>query len=394
MECSDDSAAGDCRSPGLLRERRNCWSPARREAGDVDGGGWGWMTEGTSWLSRAVSGTGTSDLLTDLLRDVSRSFHLTLRLLPGAIRRPIALGYLLARATDTIADTELVPVSERLEALDRVRRRIRGESGEVLDLRRLAGAQEAGASPAERILLERIEEGISVLGGLEPQDRERVRWVLEVIAGGQQLDLQRFEGAGRGAVVALPDAAALDDYTYRVAGCVGEFWTRMCRARLFPGLDLDEKRLMEDGIRFGQGLQLVNILRDLPRDLKQGRCYLPADELAGVGLRPDELLNPANEGRLAPVYDRWLKRAEAHLAAGWAYTTGLPRGEVRLRIACAVPVLLGIRTLGKLKGGGVLDASRRIKVSRSEVRGVLWRCGVRLVWPRWWDGLAEWARRG
>ncbi len=355
---------------------------------------WGWMTDGVACLSRPVSGTGSSDLLTDLLRDVSRSFYLTLWLLPGAIRRPIGLGYLLARATDTIADTELVPVTERLEALDRVRRRIRGEAGEALDLSRLAGAQQAGASPAERILLERIEEGISVLEGLAAEDRERVRWVLEVIAGGQQLDLQRFVGAGEAKVVALPDAAALEDYTYRVAGCVGEFWTRMCRARLFPRVKLDEAKLMADGVRFGQGLQLVNILRDLPRDLKQGRCYLPLDELAAVGLRPEELRDPSKEGRLAPVYGRWLKRAEAHLAAGWDYTTTLPRGELRLRMACAVPVLLGIRTLEKLKGGGVLDPTRRIKVGRSEVRGVLWRCAVRLVWPRWWDGLAEWARRG
>ncbi len=54
--------------------------------------------------------------LTSLLRDVSRSFYWTVRILPGAIRPQIGLAYLLARATDTIADTEIVPVTERLQA--------------------------------------------------------------------------------------------------------------------------------------------------------------------------------------------------------------------------------------------------------------------------------------
>ena len=56
-------------------------------------------------------------LLQDLLRDVSRSFYLTLKLLPGSIREQIGLAYLLARATDTIADTGAVSVEERLAAL-------------------------------------------------------------------------------------------------------------------------------------------------------------------------------------------------------------------------------------------------------------------------------------
>ena len=56
-------------------------------------------------------------LLTDLLSRVSRSFYLTLRVLPSVMREPIGLAYLLARASDTIADTELVPSSRRLELL-------------------------------------------------------------------------------------------------------------------------------------------------------------------------------------------------------------------------------------------------------------------------------------
>src|SRR6266699_2522820 len=79
------------------------------------------------------------ELLTSLLKQVSRSFYLTLRVLPGAIRPQIELAYLLARATDTIADTEIIPVETRLQALDALRERILGKKTTPLDLREFAG---------------------------------------------------------------------------------------------------------------------------------------------------------------------------------------------------------------------------------------------------------------
>ena len=96
---------------------------------------------------------------------------------------------------------------------------------------------------------------------------------------------------------------------------------------------LDKELLLANGVRFGKGLQLVNILRDLAADLRRGRCYLPADALAPLSLSPDDLLKPANEPRLRPLYHGYLDRADAHLLAGWAYTNALPRRAS----ACAWP---------------------------------------------------------
>src|SRR6188768_4191347 len=104
-----------------------------------------------------MSGSSPADaqlLLTDLLRDVSRSFYLTLRMLPGAIRKQIGLAYLLARATDTIADTGAISVEQRLETLEQLRSRILGEDSQPLPLPELRAQQ---SSTAERILLERID---------------------------------------------------------------------------------------------------------------------------------------------------------------------------------------------------------------------------------------------
>jgi farnesyl-diphosphate farnesyltransferase len=322
------------------------------------------------------------ELLSGLLRDVSRSFYLTLKLLPGPVRPQIGLAYLLARTTDTIADTELVLLGQRLQSLQDLRERIQGQRKTPLELGVLARQQ---GSPAERILLERCEDSLALLQTLAPGDHQLVVEVLQTITSGQELDLRRFGGASDKAIVALRTDDELEDYTYRVAGCVGEFWTKLCLAHLFPNAALDKTLLLANGVRFGKGLQLVNILRDLPADLRRGCCYLPTERLASLPMAPADLLEPANEPRLRPLYDAYLDRAEGHLLAGWAYTNALPRGSMRLRLACSWPILIGLETLKLLRAGKVLDPRQRIKVSRQRVRQLRLRSILLYPWRAAWQ---------
>lgn len=329
-------------------------------------------------------------LLGDLLKATSRSFYLTLRVLPAAVRSQIGLAYLLARTTDTVADTEILPVEQRLAALDKLRVRILGQSSTPLSFGELARQQ---GSPAERVLLEQVEAALALLQTLSPEDLKLVREVLTTITSGQELDLRRFGGSATGnhpnqKIISLNTAAELDDYTYRVAGCVGEFWTKICRAHLFPQARLeDEQQFLTDGIRFGKGLQLVNILRDLPADLKNGRCYLPVEKLEAAKLFPEMLLSPVSPGKFLPLYHEYLDKAEAHLAAGWRYTNTLPFGQFRVRLACAWPILIGIRTIEKLRAASVVDLQQRVKVSRGEVRGILFRSLLACPFPGIWRQL-------
>lgn len=325
-----------------------------------------------------------SPLLTALLRDVSRSFYLTLRVLPRPVRPQIGLAYLLARATDTIADTELVPLADRLHALQTLRERIAGTRLIPVNFGAFAERQ---SSPGERLLLERIEEAIGVFNRFTYSDQQRIRETLATITSGQELDLRRFHGATENHIAALHTEAELDDYTYRVAGCVGEFWTRITRAHLFPVAPLDDAKLLHDGVRFGKGLQLVNILRDLPRDLRQGRCYLPEERLRAIGLTPADLLDPANEPEFRALYHTYLDQAADHLAAGWEYTNTLPRRFIRVRLACAWPVLIGIKTLEKLRAVNILDPRLTVKTSRREVRGIILNSLLRYPWADAWHRL-------
>ncbi len=343
-------------------------------------------------------------LLGPLLRDVSRSFYLTLRVLPSSIRAQIGLAYLLARATDTIADTVVVPIQERLEALGRLRDKIQDAHSPELDLASFMRADSAAAvgpgsaTAAEHALLGRIGEALRVLAAFTSEDQQLVRAVLNTIIGGQVLDLERFASVSSSAsrprqVLALQTDAELDDYTYRVAGCVGEFWTKICRAHLFPEAQLDYASLLTNGVRFGKGLQLVNILRDLPRDLRDGRCYLPKEWLATHGLTPEALLDPSNLHRFSPFYLNYLQVAETYLADGWAYTNALPRAEWRVRLACAWPVLIGMKTVSRLRAQNVLDPSKRIKITRGDVRQLMVRSVLCYPWPAAWDAMFERARR-
>jgi len=321
--------------------------------------------------------------LRELLKETSRSFYLTLRVLPGRVRSQIGLAYLLARTTDTIADSELIPVEQRLRALQQLRERILGERSTVLDFTEIAGRQ---GDSAERRLLEKCDLSLAQLRGLSPDDLQRVREVLKTIISGQELDLRRFAGVSFERIIALENETELDDYTYRVAGCVGEFWTRTCRAHLFPRAKLDEPRLLAESVRFGKGLQLVNILRDLPADLRKGRCYLPATQLAQVGLQPADLLQVSTHDRFNPVYQLHLDAADAHLAAGWKYTNTIPWSQVRVRLACAWPILIGLETIRRLRRENVLDSNQRVKISRADVRRIMVRSVL------WYPMAGRWRR--
>jgi farnesyl-diphosphate farnesyltransferase len=314
-------------------------------------------------------------LLEDLVRDVSRSFYLTLRVLPKEIRPQISLAYLFARASDTIADTKVVPKSERIQ-------RLRSLAGLISVCRSglpaamsdcVAGSGRGGdaapTNPAEERLLRQLPDCLGMLAQFSSDDHQYVSQLLGIIIGGQIFDLEQFPGESEHELVALTDADELDRYTYMVAGCVGEFWTKMCIAHLAALQNWNADRMCELGVRFGKGLQLVNVLRDIPKDLRIGRCYLPVSA-------PRALLDPANYDSIRDEYSKWLDRAVEHLEAGWEYTMQIPPSLWRLRLACIWPIWIGLKTIARLRTGNPLDPAHRIKISRGEVYGVMVRSFV------------------
>lgn len=335
-------------------------------------------------MANSVAGYSITKLqdLNHLLRKVSRSFYLSIRVLPRQIRPQVSLAYILARATDTIADTHSAPVDLRYAVLLRMRDEIAaaatGDAVRPAESVNLSGY----LTEIDRALLESFPDALAILRNFGPADRQRIGDVLDTITSGQEMDLSRFGKATSGHIAALDTEGELDLYVYRVAGCVGEFWTKMCRAHLFPRATVNEASLLENGVRLGKGLQLVNILRDLPGDLRQGRCYVPRKRLAESHLSPESLLDPGGMEAFRSLYNHFLLQTEAHLAAGRVYVEELPHGQIRIRFGCTLPMLIGLETLARLRSGNVLDHTHRIKVSRSEVRRLIFTSFGRCLRPK------------
>lgn len=317
-------------------------------------------------------------LLGDVLKQVSRSFHLSLAILPRGVREPVGLAYLLARATDTVADTRLVPRVERIAHLEALRRAYRGEPIDLASLGRAVAPHQTHA--AERHLLQRVGEAVDRVAALPANDRDRVRAVLETITDGQLFDLTTFPGDDATAVAALATFEELDEYTYLVAGCVGEFWTAMHIAHRPRLGHWDPTTAGRRGVRFGKALQLTNVLRDVPTDLAHGRCYLPARDLGALGLAPRDLLTADGARRARPLVHRLIGVALEHYDVAWRYTLDIPRREFRMRLACAWPLLIGLGTLAALaRDPDPLAAKSPVKLSRTDVRGILVRSAF-TVW--------------
>jgi farnesyl-diphosphate farnesyltransferase len=236
----------------------------------------------------------TSSIDWPLLRRVSRSFYLTLRLLPPQVRDSIALAYLVARLSDTLADGADTEAEEQLLA------------------RR-----------------EEIERWLS-----NSPDRRDIETVWFTIREGQRFDQDRF--SSNPSPLSAPE---LDLYVYLVAGCVGEFWTQLCQKKIpgFASLGLVE--MIDLGIRFGKGLQLVNILRDRQADAQKNRTYVSAARFYEV-----------------------LAEARAHLRAARRYVEALR--NYRLRVACALPLYLAYETLDLVER---YPLRSRVKVRRFRV---------------------------
>src|SRR6266704_1859635 len=305
------------------------------------------------------------DLRGSILASVSRSFYLSIRLLPKKLRDPVSLGYLLARASDTIADTTELPIELRTEKLRLLARGIQGEAlgDAIVDLS--ASLAPLQKNKAERALIESLQSCLDWLDQSDVLDREEVRAVLEQINRGQLLDLERFRNPKQ--IVALETSAGLDEYTYLVAGSAGEFWIRLCFRHLPKFTAQSEDDMLGMGKRYGMGLQLINILRDVGADLRAGRCYFPNEELAVAAMEPSQILREPE--RFQPIYRKWRKKAERGIEAGLEYANAIRNR--RIRVATALPGLIGARTLALLRNAGATALHRRIKVPRKEVRAIV-----------------------
>jgi farnesyl-diphosphate farnesyltransferase len=163
-----------------------------------------------------------------------------------------------------------------MELLLSLRNQVNGARDEAALTRMAAEVGSQQTDSDEKVLLESLGAAMTLLSQLSQSDREAVRDIVTTLTKGMEFDLHTFPDESSGRVVAVREFSELDQYTYMVAGCVGEFWTKMTFVHVPGAFAGNPEVALSRGIRFGKALQMTNVLRDCGKDLRIGRCYLPS----------------------------------------------------------------------------------------------------------------------
>ncbi|MDB4885723.1 MAG: pys [Gemmatimonadetes bacterium] len=170
------------------------------------------------------------------------------------------------------------------------------------------------------------------------------------------------------APVAYASWADLALYCKGVASSVGEMCTHVFGVH---GDGTVRERALRHARILGLAMQLTNILRDVGEDARQGRCYLPADELARYGLSRAEVLagGLAGDPRWTALMTFQVARARALYDQALPGIALLAAESRRCAMACVVGYA-GI--LAAIERNGYDTFSTRARLGTAARAGVLW----------------------
>ncbi|MDX2010262.1 MAG: squalene/phytoene synthase family protein [Myxococcaceae bacterium] len=295
--------------------------------------------------SRTADGTA---VLEHLLLRTSRTFALVIPRLPSPTREAVTLAYLLLRLADTVEDSATWPVSQRQAALDSLATALDAHPGHIETLAATWLRDAVTDDEGCRELLEHAGELMRAVHGLSPQRRAVVlEHVIRSVRGMREM-LNHAMPRGH----ELTSLTELKAYCYVVAGLVGELLTALFRIDV-PSLEGVAAQLEDRAVAFGEGLQLVNILKDAEADAAEGRRFLP----------------PAVER--SAVFE--LARADLQLAREYVNALATGGAPVGLLTFTLLPVELAVATLDvvETRGAGA-------KLSRDEVFAIVARVDATL----------------
>src|SRR5579863_3727791 len=202
-----------------------------------------------------------------LLIATSRTFALAIPLLPRPTRDEVTLAYLLFRVADTFEDAAAWSRPQRIEALAAFDDLLqRGDASCAEALSKSWAAEVPCAQPGYRDLLARLPEVLSEFFALSPGAIEIIREHTSRTARGMAAFVARTDDNGE---LRLADLDDLHEYCYVVAGIVGELLTELFLHER-PQLASAAPFLRDRARAFGEGLQLVNILKDAASDAVEG----------------------------------------------------------------------------------------------------------------------------
>ncbi len=298
-----------------------------------------------------------------LLKQNSRSLYLSAKIMPANIRKPFYCGYLLCRIADTIADTTLIASEKRIKLIKRYPEMLETQDMVMISaLKEAADEAVADIYPSEKMLLDNIDICLKEFNALPRPHRKLILNVAHYVCLGMEWDLSYFPEENSGLLKAVPTAYKTEEYCNYMGGEPGVFWAKL----LLNGKE--DAEFVENARKIGKALQITNILRDIPADVKIGRSYLPLTDLSKNDLMPQDLLDKKNYRKLRPVIYKWINWGMENLKAAPAFLRKIPIYKVANRAAVAWPVLWSLDTFYLLAlAGNLLDGSKKQKIPKKTI---------------------------
>lgn len=295
----------------------------------------------------------------NMLRKVSRTFALSIELLPHILRESFTLSYLLLRVSDCLEDNEQIPDGEKPELL-RLWARILNGSAPVEELSDKIAWLDAAEDP-EVQTAQNAAEYLRLLKTL-PDDLQGI-----IISHVEQTSLGMARWQAHGPYV--EDESALDDYMHQVAGLVGYMLTEIL-AWYSPTIKKRLRQLMPLAREYGLALQTVNIIRGIRKDYERGWVYVPRSLYEKYGLTREGLFEPDNVDKAMLVINKLADKAAEHLFKGIQYISAFPRHQHRIRLACMLPLFFAIKTLALSKSNADVIITEA-KLTRDQVMKIV-----------------------
>lgn len=314
---------------------------------------------------------------TDALPGVSRTFALTIPQLPTPLRHTIGNAYLLCRIADTIEDEPNLALDTKEAYLHRFVDVVGGSASARDFGRELHPMLSDATIEAERDLVAHVDEVIGITHGFHPPQRAAIERCIGIMAPG----MAEFQAATT--IGGLNTMRDLDRYCYHVAGVVGETITELL-CDYSPGIRGRRERLLSLSASFGQGLQMVNILKDFWVDRERGACWLPRDVFANVGVDLSTLASGQSDARrkFALAICQLIRVAGGHLASAFQYTMLIPTRETGIRRFLLWTLGMAVQTLGRLADNPAFGKGDQVKISRKEVRAIVLATSALVRWDR------------
>jgi len=301
----------------------------------------------------------------EILPQVSRTFALSIRFLPGHLGRSVLVAYLICRIADTIEDDPIASVARKTLLLDQFLACFDGADA-ANSYPKLV--QDVTGEPAHIQLVRHTHFVFAMFRSLPARSQERVRhWVSDMVRGMQKFVTLHPQG------LRIQTLDEYKEYCYYVAGTVGYLLTDLWYEHS-PNVGLEEYQVLRQRCgAFGEALQTVNILKDIAWDAEhENSIYVPQQTLQEHGSSHQTILSPDHLPQNHQAIAGLIELAWSDLDEALAYLVSIPKPAVPIRLFCILPLLFAYATLRDLtQSTAMLQPGGNVKISRAEVKSLM-----------------------